>query len=257
MNDEEFVTARLHALEPADDWSPQPAAAWARLEQRPRRRSLWAALSAAAALILIAIPTPARCSIASAGCPRFLAAATIAHNNTGDYKATGSPTAPITLEIYYDYECPYCASFYNSVYPQLVAGFVDTGKVRVVHRDFPLPQHPYSKLAARYANAAGETGHYSEAVAQLFKTQGQWAANGNITAALAQVLSPAEMEKIRSHLADPALDKTVAADLAAVAANHIDQTPGLVLVYKGKRQVMTAPESYDLLRRYLNELLSH
>ena len=36
--------------------------------------------------------------------------------------------------------------------PQLVARYIDTGKVRLIHRDFPLSRHRYARMAARYAN---------------------------------------------------------------------------------------------------------
>ena len=77
----------------------------------------------------------------------------------------------MVCEIYSDYECPWCAGFCTQVFPKFVAEFVKTGKVRVVHRDFPLPQHPFAKLAARYANAAGEVGHFEEVEKQLFVSQ--------------------------------------------------------------------------------------
>src|SRR5207248_2110086 len=76
-----------------------------------------------------------------------------------DYKVSGSPDAPVVCEIYSDYECPACGLFYSDVFPRLLSEYVMTGKVRVVHRDFPLPMHRYSKLAARYANAAGKSGN--------------------------------------------------------------------------------------------------
>jgi protein-disulfide isomerase len=37
-----------------------------------------------------------------------------------------------------------------------VADYVKTGKVRLIHRDFPLAMHQHSKLAARYANDRGK-----------------------------------------------------------------------------------------------------
>ena len=53
---------------------------------------------------------------------------------------------------------PSCAAAFASSVPQLVNEYVKTGKVRLIHRDFPLPQHQYSKLAARYVNTAGKLG---------------------------------------------------------------------------------------------------
>ena len=50
-------------------------------------------------------------------------------------------------ETYTEYECPACAGFYRNVFPALEANYVRTGKLRVIHYDFPLPMHPYAVLA--------------------------------------------------------------------------------------------------------------
>jgi protein-disulfide isomerase len=217
------------------------------------------------------LPAPAKCALVGVGCkpPRAAAMPILpqyavapeppppirAHADT--YKQSGSPNAPVILEIYSDYECPACAAFYTRVYPQFEAEYVNTGKVRVVHRDFPLPQHPYAKLAARYANAAGETGHYEEVVKQLFASQPEWASTGNVEAAVAHVLPPETMLKVRALVeSDAGLDATVAADLSMAGWDRINQTPTIVFVYKGTREKASGAPSFDLLRTYLEGKLS-
>jgi len=126
-----------------------------------------------------------------------------------------------------------------------------------VHRDFPLPQHPFAKLAARYANAAGEVGLYDEVVKQLFVNQPEWASSGNVDAAVARVLPAETIRKVRALVeSDPRLDATVSADLAMAASDRIDQTPTIVFVYKGIRRKVAAPPSFNLLRSYLEEMLA-
>jgi len=123
--------------------------------------------------------------------------------------------------------------------------------------DFPLPQHPFARLAARYANAAGEIGHYEEAVNQLFATQSQWALNGEVETAVAHVLSAEAMLKVRDLVKnDPELDATVAGDLSMVARDQVNQTPTIVFVYKGIRRKVVGQPSFDLLRTYLKDILS-
>ncbi|HEY6343129.1 MAG TPA: thioredoxin domain-containing protein, partial [Bryobacteraceae bacterium] len=174
-----------------------------------------------------------------------------------NYKESGSPDAPITCEIYSDYECPHCAVFFRDTLPMLVADYVRTGKVKVLHRDFPLPQHPYAKLAARYANAAGQAGRYDAAVTQLFKTQDVWSKNGDVDTQLAAVLSPAVMRKVREFVEhDQQLDDTVTADQAMGVKDNLTATPTLVVVWKGKRQNISPIPSYTLLKSYLDDLLA-
>jgi protein-disulfide isomerase len=234
------------------------------------------------AVVIVALPAPAKCALAGVGCARPQAKAVLplpavvanpmqpktaeapklsatgtTSNHVANYKESGSRGAPVVCEIYSDYECPSCAVFYTTVFPRFVAEYVKTGRVRVVHRDFPLPQHPFARLAARYANAAGELGIYDEVVQQLFASQPEWASNGNVEAAVARVLPAETMRKVQALVkSDPVLDATVADDLSMVARDQINQTPTIVFVYKGIRRKVAGAPSFDLLRSYLEETLT-
>ncbi len=173
-----------------------------------------------------------------------------------NFKESGSPNARITCEIYSDYECPMCAVLFRDLVPLLVNEFVQTGKMKLVHRDFPLPQHPYARMAARYANAAGELGYYDVVVAQIFRTQDIWNKNGDIDTQVAQVLPPGLMQKVRQMVkSDPSLDATVALDVAMGQRDELKQTPTLVIVGNGKRQALPGVPSYNILKAYLDQLL--
>jgi protein-disulfide isomerase len=173
-----------------------------------------------------------------------------------NFKEQGSPSATVTLEIYTDYECPSCAMLYREFMPKLVAEYVRTSKVKVLHRDFPLPQHPYAKLAARYANAAGRLGFYDAAVEQIFKTQEQWNGSGNVDAQLVAVFPPGVMQKVREMVkSDSTLDATVEADLSMVRSDQVNQTPSIVVVAKGRRQGLAGVPNWDLFKSYLDKLL--
>ena len=50
----------------------------------------------------------------------------------------GDPQAPVTIVEYASLTCSHCATFHNTVLPQLTEEYIDTGKVRLVFRDFPL-----------------------------------------------------------------------------------------------------------------------
>jgi protein-disulfide isomerase len=174
-----------------------------------------------------------------------------------DYKAAGTFMAPITIEVYTDYECPHCALLYQEVIPTLMAQFVVTGKVRLVHRDFPLPQHQYARLAARYANAAGELGYYDAAVKQIFKTQAEWQKDGEIGQHLAEALPADVMVRVRDLVKnDSHLEETVDADLAMGHQDQLNQTPTMVIVVKGQRQALPGVPAYSMLKSYLDGLLS-
>lgn len=239
----EWVDRRMALLEPGANPAPDAARAFGRLRERDRRfrvvRRNWiwgAAMASVAFVAMLALPTRALCCTKPAD---EVPAAT--------YRQSGSAAAPITIEIYSDFECPACAVFYRETYPRLVAEYVNTGKVKIVHRDFPLPMHPYAKLAARYANAAGELGQYEVVFKRLFETQAEWGGNGNIEAAIAPVVAPGVMARIRGLVAnDPKLDDSV--------DEQINQTPTLILVVNGQRHKVAGALTFSVLSTYLEEL---
>lgn len=183
-----------------------------------------------------------------------------ASNNGGvaSWKTAGSASAPITIELYTDYECPACRNFYMYVLPDLTRDFVATGKVRLVHRDFRIQSHQFTKIATRYANAAGEIGKYDVVANQLFQTQPDWAQNGNVDGDVAKVLSASDMEKVRAMVKnDSHLDDSVSRDeTQAINIDHLTETPWMVIVAKGKREPMAANLPYTILKQYLNQKLA-
>lgn len=259
-----WVDEKIAAIDPAAEWRPDARRRFAQLQARTaaqqgtRRRWIWsAAMTAAGLVMLLALSASQNCAwgacllTGNTGLLPISAAAP----HRASFKISGSPSAPITIEIYSDYECPFCAKYFNETIPLLAAQYVDTGKVKLVHRDFPLPQHQWAKLAARYANAAGELGQYDVAVSRILRTQDAWRDNGNIDAQLQTVLPPGVMQKVREMVAHEAtLDDTVAADAAMGRIEQVRQTPSLVIESKGKRQTMAALP-FAVLKSYLDQLL--
>jgi protein-disulfide isomerase len=49
----------------------------------------------------------------------------------------GKADAPITIVEYADLTCPACAAFHKTVLPQLKEKYIDTGKAKIVFREFP------------------------------------------------------------------------------------------------------------------------
>jgi protein-disulfide isomerase len=80
-----------------------------------------------------------------------------------DAPSKGSVDAKLVLIEFSDYQCPFCRRFSNSTLPQILKDYVDTGKMRYVFRDFPLPSiHPAATEAAVAARCAGQQGKYWE-----------------------------------------------------------------------------------------------
>jgi len=75
-------------------------------------------------------------------------------------QAQGSGSAPLTMVEFTDYQCPYCRRFQAEVWPRLKREYVDTGKLRFIVRDLPLPFHAGAKPAAEAAHCAAEQGRF-------------------------------------------------------------------------------------------------
>lgn len=114
-------------------------------------------------------------------------------------KTFGNKNAPITMEVFSDYQCPSCGSFFEQTLRPLLGpdGYVAAGKVYLVHRDFPLPMHAYSHQAARWANAAAKIGKFQDVDAVLFDNQAAWGTDGNIEKYVAQALSPTDFKRVQ------------------------------------------------------------
>jgi protein-disulfide isomerase len=88
-----------------------------------------------------------------------------------DAPSLGPAQAPVTLVEFLDYQCPYCHQV-QGVIDQVLAQY--PGKLRFVHRDFPLEDmHPQAVKAARAARCAGEQGKFWEYHRSLLVEQGQ------------------------------------------------------------------------------------
>ncbi len=91
----------------------------------------------------------------------------------------GPKNAKVTLVEYSDFECPACKT-YSTMITELTKDFPDD--LRIVYRHFPLSQHQYAKLAARYAEAAGRQGKFWQMTEFIFNGQDQWSSASDDTA---------------------------------------------------------------------------
>jgi protein-disulfide isomerase len=88
----------------------------------------------------------------------------------------GSAKAKVTIIEYASLSCPHCAHFQAETYPKLKKDYIDTGKVRLLYRDFPLDTRALAgAVIARCV--APDKGH--KLVEILFAKQQDWAAAQN------------------------------------------------------------------------------
>ncbi|MBU0460350.1 MAG: DsbA family protein [Nanoarchaeota archaeon] len=90
----------------------------------------------------------------------------------------GDEDAPVTIVEWSDYECPFCEKFYSGTLQQLRSEYIETGKVKLIYRDFPLSFHQNAQKAAEAAECAGEQDKYFEMHDKLFEN----GVSGGVTA---------------------------------------------------------------------------
>lgn len=97
----------------------------------------------------------------------------------------GDSEAPVLIVEFSDYQCPFCKRFEAETLPQLIQAYVDTGKVRLAFRDFPLTQiHANALPAALASECADEQGSFWPYHDLLFARQSDWAPSDDIQATL-------------------------------------------------------------------------
>jgi protein-disulfide isomerase len=89
----------------------------------------------------------------------------------------GDPKAPVVVEEYSDYLCPFCGRHFTDTLPALLEKYATPGKIQYVYRDFPLAAlHPTSAKGHEAALCVGEQGapRYWAMHDTLFASQGEW-----------------------------------------------------------------------------------
>ncbi len=84
----------------------------------------------------------------------------------------GNAAAPVTIEEYASLTCSHCAAFHIGILPTLKTKYIDTGKVKLVFRDFPLDELAVG--AAMLSRCQGSAKREAM-IGVLFKTQEIWA----------------------------------------------------------------------------------
>ena len=102
-----------------------------------------------------------------------------------DDRILGNPDAPITIVEYASLTCPHCAHFANDVLPELKKKWIDSGKAKLVLRDYPLDEP--ALRAAMIARCAPPDRFYAY-VDTFFAAQDKWVMARDYREALARLV---------------------------------------------------------------------
>jgi protein-disulfide isomerase len=140
--------------------------------------------------------------------------------------SVGKENAPLVLIEYTDYQCPFCQRYHNDSFAQIKTNFIDTGKIRYISRDFPLPFHENARRGATAARCAAEQGKFWELRHTMIVNANQLQADklgGYAQAASMDV--PKFQACVDSDKYRAAIDK----DIAEGSAVGVSGTPSFVL----------------------------
>jgi protein-disulfide isomerase len=142
-----------------------------------------------------------------------------------DDRIFGNPNAPITIIEYASLTCPHCRHFETAVLPTLKKKWIDTGKARLIMRDYPLDEP--ALRAAMVARCAPPDRFYPF-VETLFADQETWAMAPNPQAELEKLALLGGMTKkqFTDCLADKNMEnKVIGSRLVATQQLGVDATP--------------------------------
>ena len=142
-----------------------------------------------------------------------------------DDMVLGSPDAKVTIVEYASLTCSHCMRFHSETLPKIKSEFIDTGKVKMVFRDFPFDEA--GLRAAMMARCGGKEKFYGY-IDVLFKSMDQWAREQDWKAALARIgkLGGMSQETFDKCLADKTLETAILNKrLEGAQKFGIDSTP--------------------------------
>ncbi len=163
-------------------------------------------------------------------------------------RVIGDPAAPITIIEYASLTCPHCANFHADTLPQLEKEWIETGKAKLIYRDYPLDR--YAASASMIARCA-PTDKYFTFLNAFFAQQKNWSRAEDPVKVLTQLAGLGGMSKedVDACLANEALqDGILQMRLEGQMEYDVNSTPSFVI--DGKKVANLPYED-------LNELLEN
>ncbi len=160
----------------------------------------------------------------------------------GTLPVQGQDSAPVTWVEFSDFQCPYCSRLYLQVDTQIKTNYVDTGKVKMYFRNFPLGFHDKAHMAAEAAVCAAEQGKFWQMHDKLFQNQDAWVSSGDAKTVLAGYASDIGIDaaKFSSCLSSGKYASDVDADAAEGGTFGVQGTPGVFLMLPKAKTDMAA-----------------
>jgi protein-disulfide isomerase len=154
---------------------------------------------------------------------------------TADDRILGKADAPVTIIEYASLTCPHCAAFEKDILPKIKSEWIDSGKAKLVFRDFPLDG---SALKAALVARCAPPERFYGFIGILFAQQGSWGIAQDPVPGITRIAKLGGMseDQVQACLKDDALqNKILAGRLTAEKDYKVESTPTFFI--NGKRVV--------------------
>lgn len=131
----------------------------------------------------------------------------------------GPSDAPVTIAVYSDYQCPYCARL-EATFAQVLEKFPKD--VKLVFKNYPLGFHKYARQAATAALAAGAQGRFWDFHHKLMEN---FAGINDDKIQEIAVSLKLDMDKFGKGMKDNSIQEVINRDLAEAQENGVSGTP--------------------------------
>lgn len=170
-------------------------------------------------------------------------------------RSLGPVTAAVRIDLFSDFQCPACKQLHEQTIKRVKEEFAQKGRIRLVHHDFPLPQHKHARPAAIFAAAADRLGKYDVVADALFRQQESWSQSGNVDAVVDSVLTPDERKKLREIAKDPAILAGIERDVQLGQRMKVSSTPTMIVTHDGRPNPVVGVVSYAVFSKYLHTIV--
>lgn len=150
-----------------------------------------------------------------------------------DGRAMGDPNAPVTIEVYEDFQCPACRDFTEQNEPQIVDSYVSTGDVYYIFRHYPfLDSQAARKESHQAANASmcaaeqNQFWHYHDTLFANWNGENQGAFSNNRLEAFAEAVG-LEMNDFNTCFGQNRYQDEIDADKASGDGAGVTGTPSV------------------------------
>lgn len=166
-------------------------------------------------------------------------------------RVLGDPNAPIEIIEYSSLTCPHCRHFHTEILPELKKNYLDTGRAKLVYRDFPFDQ--IGLMATLLARCAPPS-RYFQFLDVLFQNQEKWARDANPLQALTRIgklggLSEADFNACTQNKA--IVDGILQTRLDAEKRLEVNSTPSFII--NGEKRIVGS-QPYEVFDDLLKKL---